>query len=124
MDSDLGTLATKTTLARRICTALTTLVLVVLLGMSGEAVALVSQSIDPDPATLEKTMSLTEEQVVIRVAPRKAQTKNEQDVASPGQGALCLAPCAIVAEGQIAFALPNGGRPSAVNPTGPPAGRV
>jgi hypothetical protein len=112
------------TLLRRICTATTVLVLAVLLGLGGDAAALVSQTTDPDPGTLEKTLSLTEEQAVVRVAPRtKAQTKNE-DIACPRQDSFCRAPCAIAAEGQVAFALLNGGRPSTLHPTGPPSGRV
>jgi hypothetical protein len=125
MDRDFDALETKTTLVRRACTALTTLLLVVLLGLGGDAVVRVAQSIDPDPGTLEKTMSLTEEQAIVRVAPRtKARAENEQDVAPSWQETLCHTPCAIAAEGQVAFALLNGGRPSTVHPTGPPAGRV
>lgn len=122
MNRDFDTLEEKT-LFRRVCTALTALVLVVLLGFGGETVALVSQAADADSSALE-VVSLTEEHSVIRIAPRtRTQTKNE-DFASVRPDLSGPQLHAIAAEGQVAFALLNGGRPSTLHPTGPPVRRV
>jgi hypothetical protein len=122
MDREFDALEEKT-LFRRICTALTALVLAVLLGFGGESVALVSQVVDADSTALE-VVSLTEEHSAVRIAPRtRTQTKNE-DFASVRLDSSGSQVNAIAAEGQVAFALLNGGRPSALHPTGPPAGRV
>lgn len=115
--------AQEKTLVHRVYTMAMALILVVLLGFGGDAVALVSEAVDADSSALE-TVSLTEEQSVLRVAPRtRTQTKNE-NVAWSAPKSSGLQPDAIVAEGQVAFALLNGGRPTAVHPTGPPTGRV
>jgi hypothetical protein len=111
------------TLFRRICTAVTALILVVLLGFGGDSVALVAEAVDADASALE-AISLTEEHSVVRIAPRtRTQTKNEDCMQ------LWLEPSSaqvrsIPAEGQVAFALMNGGRPRALHPTGPPLRRV
>jgi len=122
MNRDFDTIEEKT-LFRRVCTTITALILVVLLGFGSDAVALVSQAADADSGALE-SVSLTQEQSVLRVAPRtRTQTKNE-DIASPWQELSSPQVCAIAAEGQVAFAIMNGGRPTALHPTGPPVGRV
>lgn len=122
MNRDFDTIEKKT-LFRRLCTTVTALLLVVLLGFGGDAVGVIAEAADADSCPLE-AVSLAEEQLVLRVAPRtRAQTK-KLDVASLWQEASSPRARAIAAEGQVAFALMNGGRPRALHPTGPPTGRV
>ena len=122
MNKDFDAVEEKT-LFRRIYTAVTALILVVLLGFGGDSVALVAEAADADSGALE-VISLTEEHSVVRIAPRtKTQTKNEdyaQSLLEPSSSQVR----AIPAEGQVAFALMNGGRPRALHPTGPPLRRV
>jgi hypothetical protein len=109
------------TLTRRLWTALMALSLAVLLGFGGDAFVRISEAVDPDPSAVE-TISLTQEHSVIRVAPRARFHTKIETVASAWRETGCAR--GIPARGQVACALPDGGRPSAARPTGPPFGRV
>jgi hypothetical protein len=95
--------------------------LVVMLAFGAEPPGLLAEAIDYDGV---ETISVAETHSTARVVPRTKERSAKPARSAPRAAVAAPHKARIAPEGQVAFALPNGGIVRPLEPTGPPSGRV